>query len=191
MASSNRNLLTHSYSGKIGDQFVFRNVGDQSVMAAKPKRRRRASKSETEQSQEAIRERFKKATIYAKSAMADPTLKAEYTSIPRGAVNPFRTAFMDKMKPPVLSELKLAGYDGQPGQLISVEAVDDVRVTWVKFALHAADGTKLEEGDAVLDVNGLQWNYTTQVVNPGLAGTRLTITASDLPKNVTLLEKVL
>jgi hypothetical protein len=98
---------------------------------------------------------------------------------------------MDKMKPPVLSELKLAGYDGQPGQLISVDAVDDVRVTSVKFLLQSADGTKLEGGNAVLQVNGLQWTYTTTVLNPGLAGTILTITASDVPGNETVLEKVL
>ncbi|KIC91316.1 hypothetical protein [Flavihumibacter solisilvae] len=191
MATSSINLLTHGYQGKVGDQFVFRNKAGKSIMAAKPKPRRKAKTVDSELTQEAIQENFKNGTIYAKRAMVDEELKPLYEAARRPNQTPYHIAFMDWMKAPKVKDLRLDDYDGQPGQKIVVRATDNFKIKAVKFILRSPDGTKLEEGEAVLNQNGVDWTYTAQVQNPSVPGTILKVIALDLPENQTSLEKVL
>jgi len=51
MAKNSRNIVTHGLSGKLGDLIVFRQKGDETIVAAKPKKH----EGEPSEAQAAIR----------------------------------------------------------------------------------------------------------------------------------------
>jgi hypothetical protein len=191
MAKTNRNLLTHNYVGKVGKQYSLRSRGDQSIIAVLPKKSRKPS-GDQELSQQAVKDNFQRAVMYAKSVKANnPELMAQYDAVRKGTQSAFNVAFLDAYKGPKLRDLRTDEYEGVAGQPIKVEAMDNFRVKSVKFTLFSADGTKLEEGEAKQAPSSFQWVYTTQVANPSVTGTKLRIVAKDLPDNMTVLEQLL
>ena len=52
-----------------------------------------------------------------------------------------------------------------------------------------ADGSIVEEGDAVRQANGLDWLYTATVANESLTGDKIVVRASDKPGNITTVEQ--
>ena len=69
-----------------------------------------------------------------------------------------------------------------------VRAVDDFRVTGVQVEIYAANGTLLEKGNAVQQVNGIDWTYTATQANSPLAGSKIKAIATDVPGNQGTLE---
>jgi hypothetical protein len=189
MPKTQRNALTKHYSGKFGRQFILRTKGDLSVMTELPKSRN-LSEAALEKQKE-IQKQFRAAAVYGRKAMENPELKAAYAAKVQGNQSPYNVAFRDAFVAPELADLQLDEYTGEAGQPITVEAMDDFKVTSVKFKIFGADGQLLESGDAVETDNGTDWVYTTQVANPTLRGTRILITAEDIPKNKAKLETTL
>jgi len=70
-----------------------------------------------------------------------------------------------------------------------VRATDDFRVTQVQVSIVNADGSVVEEGNAVQQANGIDWLYTATVANESLAGDKIVVRASDKPGNITTLEQ--
>ena len=171
MAKTNRNFLTFNYAGKVGKQYSLRNRGDQSIIASLPKKSRKSS-SDQELTQQNVKDNFQRA-------------------VRKGTQSAFNVAFLDAYKGPRLKDLRTDEYEGVAGNPITVEALDNFRVKSVKFTLFSPDGTKLEEGEGKQAVSSFQWVYTTQVANPSVTGTKLKITAKDIPDNMTVLEVVL
>ncbi|MBZ5857590.1 hypothetical protein [Flavihumibacter profundi] len=192
MATTNRNFLTFSYAGKVGKQYSLRNRGDKSIIASLPKKAKKGTPEE-ELTQLGVKEKFQRAVLYAKTVKANnPALMAEYAAVRKGTQSAHNVAFLDAYKAPKLSDLRTDEYEGVVGREIIVQAMDNFRVKSVRFTLFSPDGTKLEEGDAKQSlVNGYDWIYTTQQANPSLAGTKVRVTAKDMPENITVLEKVL
>ncbi|OMP74595.1 hypothetical protein BW716_34560, partial [[Flexibacter] sp. ATCC 35208] len=56
----------------------------------------------------------------------------------------------------------------------------------VRVAIYSAVGDLIEQGDAVLEANGLDWLYTATVANSAIAGCRVRAVAKDLPANETV-----
>jgi hypothetical protein len=188
MAKTNRNFLTYSYSGKVGKQYSLRNRAGKSYITSLPKTRANPTLTA---SQTKVRKDFQRAMLYARTANENPALMAEYAAVRREGQTAMNVAFLDAVKGPELADLRTDGYKGEAGQKIEVEAMDNFRVNSVKFVLIAANGTQLEEGDAVKSGNGFQWIYTTQMANPSLPGTIIKVTATDLPNNLARLEAIL
>ena len=69
-----------------------------------------------------------------------------------------------------------------------VRAVDDFRVTGVQVEIYSASGTLLEKGNAVQQVNGIDWTYTATQANNPLAGSKIKAIATDVPGNKAMLE---
>jgi len=61
----------------------------------------------------------------------------------------------------------------------------------VKVKIANAAGDVLEQGDAVLQDNALDWVYTATVVNDVLQGSVVTVSAKDLPANEAVKDVVL
>jgi hypothetical protein len=61
----------------------------------------------------------------------------------------------------------------------------------VKLIIKDSTDSTIEEGLAILSANGVDWIYTATAVHPGLAGTKLIISASDIPGNITRQEVTL
>ena len=184
MARTTNNVLTKNYSGKVAGQYSLRTRGNQSIIAGLPKAREGAISAV----QFELQKSFKLAVIYARKAMTNPQLKEAYAAARRDNQSAYNVAFMDAYKGPELSDLRTDEYKGTIGDKIIVQAIDNFRVTNVKFKLLSADGTELENGDAIEDENGYDWIYTSKKNNSSLPGTIIQVTAEDIPKNKALLE---
>ncbi len=188
MAKSKNNVITHGLSGLIGDLLVFRQRANKTIVADRPKP---FSKPPTVV-QLGIQDRFKKAALYAKTAILDPLVKAAYQAAALLGQSAYNRAFKDyQLAPEFDEEVNLSNYTGAIGDEISVSVIDDFRVSGVKVQIMKPDASLLEEGDAVQSVNGLDWIYTATAVNADVPGSTIIFTASDLPGNRTVLEKVL
>ena len=186
MANSERNVIVHGLSGKVGDLVIFSRRHGKTILGKIPLRTGKVSAD-----QKAAREKFLKAVSYAKTSLRDPDIKALYAQKAGGGVTPFNLAIGDFFTPPVIVDIITAAYNGTAGSKIEVHATDDTKVTGVNVSILAADGSVIEEGVAVEDAESGFWFYTTTVLNASLSGSKITVAAKDLPGNSTLAEKTI
>lgn len=188
MAKSKNNVVTHGLSGLIGNLLVFRQRANKTIVADRPK----LSGIPPSAAQLEIQQRFKKAVQYAKSAMLDPLIKAAYQAVAKLGQSSFNRAFKDfQLAPEIDEDVNFSAYTGAIGEEISISVVDDFQVSGVKVQILSPDASILEEGDAVQSVNGLDWIYTSTAVNADVPGSKIIFTASDIPGNRTVLEKLI
>ena len=180
MAESKNNIITHGLSGKVGDILVFSQRNGKTIVSKVPEKK--AVTSEKVKQQMA---KFQQATIYAKSTLKNPTIKEEYqleASKKRG-VTAYNVAVADMLQAPKIEQIDLSGYTGQSGDIIKVRAYDDFKVVAVSVHIYNADGSLVEEGNAV--DNGLDWVYTATQTNADLSGDKIVVRATDVPANTT------
>jgi len=175
------------FSGTVGKQLVLRNRAGKTILANRPVVNK--NRIPTPQ-QEAVRLRFRESVVYAKTTMQDPALKLDYAAAARPGQSHYNVAFTDAYLPPVISNLQTDQYTGKPGDKIMVRVMDDFYVDKVQVSI-TAGGVVLEFGDAVPESNGLDWSYTITEANASLPGTVVKVSAEDLPKNRSILEKTL
>lgn len=183
MAVSKNNLLTHGLKGTVGDLLVFRTRGSQVVVTGKPKERT----SEYSAAEKAHQQAFQQATIYGKSVLADPAVKAEYASAAKGGQSAYNVAVADYFYAPDITEIDVTEYTGKKGSTIELTVTDDFKVSKVKVSVFNGDGTLIEETLAVQDAaNENKWLFTATVDNASIEGDRIEIKAYDLPGNETV-----
>src|SRR5947207_1201196 len=125
MASVKLNPVLEGVHGKIGD-LVFKQVQGKTVVARKPDH---VTQPNTP-AQVAVKERFRLAAFYGKTAMADPAAKALYVDKAKHKGVPvFALAVADFIHAPAVDEVDLSAYAGQTGDLIRIRASDDFEVT--------------------------------------------------------------
>jgi hypothetical protein len=95
------------------------------------------------------------------------------------------------LRAPKVSIIDALNYKGEVGQQILIVATDDFKVVSVKVSIANGTGELIETGNAVLHENGIDWVYTATTVNDQLAGTKITVTAVDIPNNSGSLEVTL
>ena len=181
------NDLLEGSSGKFGKKLIYRRRGLKTIIARQPYKRRDANTPR----QQGVRESFAEGILYAKTVIADELKKAFYQTKVKGNQTAFNVALADFCKAPEITKHDATGYTGQPGDTISIRAVDDVRVEWVRLVVKDSADATIEEGLAILSTNGADWIYTATAVNPALTGTKLIMSAADIPGNVTTQEVVL
>ncbi|MHB8523842.1 MAG: hypothetical protein ACYDH9_24225 [Limisphaerales bacterium] len=170
------------FRGKIGD-LVFKRYGHEVIVA----RAADLSGRPPTPGQQAARERFKLATVYGRTALADPATRTLYDTKAKAKGEPvFAAAVSDFFHAPVVEAIDLSRYTGKAGETIRVVASDDFEVKDVAVRFLATDGTAIEEGPA--QRNGStdsEWFYQTKT---GLAtgqSVSIEVTASDRPGNKT------
>ncbi len=171
------NQFINGLSGRVGD-LIFYQADGQNLSRTAPK----VVPDRTEK-QEANSSRFQAAQNYAKTALADPALKAAYKALCRGHQNPRNLAIRDAMRPPVIEWMNLDEYGGQPGQVIRVKATDDFRVVEVQMTLRGPQGEVVEEGPAEFKADTDEWWYTATVAVPPGQSVSVTAVAKDTPGN--------
>jgi hypothetical protein len=184
MAKQTRNVVTHGLSGKIGDLLVFRQKDGKTIVAKAPAPPKRVSEKQTEH-----RQRFQEAVIYAKAALASPVTGDLYQTAAKKGRQPFNVAVADFFNAPDIHRVDLKEYHGAVGDKITVIVSDDVAVQSVQVSIYHADGSPVESGAAV-NASGL-WIYTVEQNNENREGSKIVITASDFPGNVTHKEQEL
>jgi hypothetical protein len=177
MSNSKDNVITRNLHGKFGNQVVFKTRNGKSISANVPK----TTKAAPVASQIATRDRFRKAVIWAKNALADPVQLAAYQAAATDGKSAFVVAVTDFLKPPRISEVDCSAYKGHVGDKIIVFAIDDFKVKEAGVKICNPSGTVIESGTCQPDVSGQNWQYTATTEVPSLSGMVITGIATDNP----------
>ena len=177
MAKVTPHPITDPLRGMLGS-VVFRHVNGQLIASYRP---RPTQNPPTERALDRIA-KFKRASAYAKSAMADPELAAVYRPIAhtRGQTG-YATALGDYYSQPTVTAIVLEAYRGKIGDAIAVEAHEDVAIKSVHVEVRAADRTVIESGDAAATASG--WRYAATQALPAGTGVSVQATACDYAGN--------
>jgi hypothetical protein len=188
MSKANDNVITRNMTGMFAKQVVFRRRGNQTIACKPPVFRKDMVPSSD---QEQTRLSFRLALAYAKKAIKNDAVKLGYQAVAKPEQTAFNVAFSDAYLAPEILGIDTEGYKGQVQDSILVRALDDFKVTSVKLAIYSPGQILLEEGDAMETDNTIDWSYEVKTANPFLPGTIIKATATDLPGNKTVLEKIL
>ena len=177
MAKTKNNIFVRHLSGSVGDQFVIRKGrGGETIVSNMPtfSEDRKFSQNQLDQ-----QEAFRHANLYAQTVKKDELYikKAAGTSM-----TPFNAAVADYFREPQILEIDASEWQGQPGKVIWVQAVDDTLVTKVHVTISDENGALLEEGDAQRAA-GLWWTYTATTTVPMEPTPHVLVTAYDMPGN--------
>lgn len=186
MAKSVDNVVMQGTSGKIGKMLVFRQRGDQTIIARTAKKR--PDGRPYTQEQLAVQDRFLDASLYAKKSIKDDTLKARYKAKANVNQTAYNVAFKDYFTPPQIRLLQDKDYKGLAEQEITFLVKDILQVTQVTFEIVDDSDTIIESGLAInSDGDGLEWKYTTTVENPDYESAIYRFTLIDTPGNSTII----
>ena len=182
MAKIHNNIFVRGLTGSVGEQFVIRQVrGGRTIIANKPVFNVNQIFTDPQKAQQ---EAFRQAINYAKFAKT----QAVYVDKAKGtSATAYNVAVSDWFGQPEVLDINISGWTGQIGQTIQVKAKDSVGVTSVHVMIRESNGTAtaLEQGEAVQSaLDSQMWNYTTTTLVPMTPGTRLDVSAQDLPGNI-------
>lgn len=187
MAKSD-NLILKDTSGSVGKMLTITKKKSGTIQLGK---HRGASTTPPTEKQREVQNRFKTAIVYGTAVMSDPELKALYEKAAKKDQSAYNVAVRDAFKAPEITGINTALYTGEIGSKITVRAIDDFKVAGVRVKITNADGVVIEQGDAVLQGNGLDWVYTASVLNDLVQGSRIEARAVDLPANETVMVVVI
>ena len=183
MPESKDNFIVHGLSGTFAGIGTFHKRGRKTFL-----RKIRAKPSVPDSKEQvAVKKRFAEYIKYAKAAIKDPDIKAAYAAAAKPGRTAFNRAVTDASHPPKIEKIDTGNYHGQPGDHLIIEATDDFRVIAVQIFIHNANGHLIEQGEAIMQINTVDWLYTVTVANETFAGSKITATATDLPGNKTSL----
>ena len=122
MATTKNNVIVKGASGKFGRQIVFSQRAGKTIMSKPPVRTAPPTTKQKEQ-----QAKFARAAAYAKNALLDPSLKADYTAEAkkRQDVSAYNMAMTDYLRPPVITNVDHSAYTGTAtNQKIIITATD-------------------------------------------------------------------
>jgi hypothetical protein len=187
MAHVKRNPFTLGMSGTIGNQMTLRVRKNKTVVGVKCA----SGQIPATEQQEEGRVAFMSAAAYATEAVRDGVRKCIYEAAAKGGQSAYNIALKDARLTPKITVVDTQEYKGNIGDLIDISVRDAVRVDKVWVVIYSAAGEMLEQGDATPDGGQYCWVYTTTVANHALSGTRIAVTATDLPGNQQEVEYVI
>ena len=187
MAESKNNIVTAGLSGQVAKLLVFRQVNGRTIVAKYPNR-----KSGFTEKQKSHHDKFAKGALYAKTAMENSSLKKFYTeeAAKRSGVSARNMALADFLSAPVIDSIDTSAYKGAGSdEKIVVMVHDFMKVVSVKVKITGSNDALIEEGAATQKEG--QWVYATSASNSTLSGSKITVTATDRPGNVSTKEVTL
>jgi len=181
MPESRNNFIVHDLSG------TFAGIGTFHIRGRKTFLRKIRAKPSVPDSKEqiAVKKRFAEYIWYAKITIKDPAIKAAYAAVAKPGGTAFNRAVTDASHPPKIGKMDTGNYHGQPGDHLIIGATEDFKVISVQICIHNANGHLIEQGDAIMQINTVDWLYVITVANESFGGSKITATATDLPGNKT------
>jgi hypothetical protein len=181
MAKVRNAILTKGFSGTIGRELTFRQIGGETFVS---KYQKRPGTPPTE-IQVAAREKFGLATAFAKRAVKNPELKAFYQSWVTGGQRAYNVAIIDALHAPVVDDILMEKFNGLVGDPITIRASDNIKVAQVFVTINNPQGILIEHGDAVVNTNDPnEWVYYSKRQNAEKQGLQITAEAKDIPGNI-------
>ena len=181
MAKVIDNIFVRGLSGSLGDQFIVKTYKNgRTIICKKPtfKSNRTFSQAQVDHQQA-----FREAAAYAKKMKGE---EIYITLANRVGKIPYNLALSDWFNPPEILGVDLGGWSGEAGQVLRIQAQDNVQVQHVAVAIMDEANTLLEQGSAV-DMGTLWWEYTTTGMASG--NPKVVVTALDIPGHMTQLTK--
>ncbi|SKB49762.1 hypothetical protein SAMN05660841_00895 [Sphingobacterium nematocida] len=187
MAKSKDNVVMQGASGKVGRNLVFRQKGDQTIIAKRP---RTVTGRVLTDKQLAVQNKFYDASQYAKRAMLDPILKKAYAEKATINQQPYNVAFRDYFNEPTIRKFDDSAYKGLVGDIITIQVKDIMKVTEVSIEILDQADVHIESGLATAtDDSNSQWTYEATVANVDYDTAKFKITMLDTPKKITKVQK--
>ena len=186
MGKIKNNVVTKGFSGKFGDDVVFRQVDNKTIFA----KRTPITSAPTAQ-QVAVRSKFTEASHFASAAIDNPQASQDYKLMAelQGLKSAYVAAVTDYLTLPEIGSAFTAAYKGVVGDVINIKAKVPFKITEIEVSILRADGTVLESGKA--QPNELKWRYTATVANAQVKGSKLELLARDRQGKESTLEQVL
>ncbi|MBT1704357.1 hypothetical protein [Chryseosolibacter indicus] len=157
MAQVRENDLTEGLSGRFGSKFIFKQLRGKTIVA-------RRAKPITKESalQRNNRDRFRKATAYAKSMMLIAERKAYYWDMAKELKlpNAYTAAIGDYMRRPVIEEVEVTAKNSAL-QLNIKATKKDFRLRVMKVIALGSDGVVVEEAETATDFECWRYGFTT------------------------------
>jgi hypothetical protein len=182
MGKIKNNVVTKGFSGKLGDDLVFRQVDGKTTFA-----KRTLTNAPPTERQREVRNRFTEASLFAAAAVENPDAGLEYRELAN--LQGFKTAYLaamsDFLTRPEIGGVFTLGYKGNAGDQLTMTSRIPYKIKSIDVRILAADGTLLESG--VAEPRESKFRYVTTVANPQVAGSRLVLISRDrLNKEVTM-----
>ncbi len=171
-------------SGSYGDT-VFKEKDGQTHIVRKPRKR----KSEYTEKEVTEKKRWAMAKDYYQYVQLKPELLALYQ---QASEDTGKTVYIlcqqDWLKPPKITDFKLGGYKGKPGDVIRFWTRDEIGVVEAVVTISdEEEGTVIEKGLAVPEVKGAKfagfWMYTATTAVPAGKSVIVEIEVFDHPGN--------
>jgi len=180
MAVSYNNVITRNYSGRVGD-IILKNYAGKSVMTKRPD----CSKVIKTARQLEFNDKFKKSVKFGQYVIKNQELIDHYRR-KRPDLDPYHAAISDYQSRPVIERVDVGGYQGLPGNVVTVSVWDKWEIEGVDMVIFNALGEVIECGAAVpRQFSGnTEWDYTAMVENVDYKGGRIEVAAKDKPGNV-------
>ena len=133
--------------------------------------------------QKAVREKFRRASWYGKTVLADEQTRKLYEEVAKSRKQPLMSLIMqDFLKDPHIDEVDLSAYSGQSNEKIYVRASDDFKVATVNVAISRESGEPIESGAAVQPADDPgRWLYTTTAAAPPGTPVKIQVSVTDRP----------
>jgi hypothetical protein len=175
MAVSYNNVITRNYSGRVGD-IVLKNYSGKSVMAKRPD----CSKVIKSARQLEINDKFKRAVKVGQYVMKDPK-SSDFYKRKRPDMDPYHAAISDYMSRPVIERVDVSGYQGLPGNVVTVSVWDKWEIEGVDMVIFNSLGEVIECGAAIPRQFSAktEWDYTATVENIDYKSSRILVRAKD------------
>lgn len=186
MGKIKNNVVTRGFSGKFGDDLVFRQLDNQTVFS----RHTPITKGPSQQ-QSAVRSKFTQASMFASAAIDNPQASQEYKLMAelQGLKSAYLAALTDYLTLPEIGGIFTEAYTGQVGDLFSITDKVPYKIKEIDVTIVGANGSVVESGKAT--PNQLKWRYAATVANPQVKGSKIVLVTRDRRGKESTLEQLL
>lgn len=174
MGKIKNNVITKGFSGKFGDDLVFRQVDNKTYFV-----KRTLVSAAPSEDQQIVRDRFTEAANYASAAIENQEVNTEYKLMAKlqGLKSGYLAAIKDFLTMPEVAGVFTASYKGQVGDVLNIKPKISHKIIDMDVSILDANDVVIESGKAV--PTPLKWKYIATVANANVKGSKLVITSRD------------
>jgi hypothetical protein len=168
----------------VGEDLVFRQVGNRAFVVKKPARKKPVTPAERSN-----RHLFAVAQMYAREMLRNPELGQWYSIVAKvnNLQSAHRAAANDFLTKPEIEQMDTKGYQGNVGDVIRIKPKTALKITSIDVTIYNADGSILESGQAIK--NEFNFKYYATLPNASVDGSKIVLVSRDrLEKSCRIVE---